>query len=291
MIVRDSPYLAANYPAMRSLPYLCLLLLFSLSSCTGDPETEDGASGAEQTEAPPPPLEFVTYTYDDSTALREHGPYFVYHLETLRATGGPEALREAINDSLDIRLFGFTVSDAVPLDTAVRAYLAPEFADYRAQEVQEEWLQEAPHTFAREQDELTEVVYRGDSLIVLAHRYYEYTGGAHGMHFTDLLPFSVDPPQLLDYDDVFLGGKEDTLSQLLLAKAMETPDRIFGDSVPVTRNLAPLPEGVRFLYEPYAIGPYASGEIALDLPYASLRGILRPGVLERLGLAEPLLRK
>ena len=291
MSVPDEPYLAANFIAMRSLPYLFLLLWLPLVSCTGDAEADDGASQAAQVQTPPPPLEFTPYRYADSTALREHGPYFVYHLETVRANGGPEALRQAINDSLDVRLFGFTVNDAVPLDTAVRAYLATEFADYRAQEVQEEWLQEAPHTFAREQDERTEVVYRGDSLIVLAHRYYEYTGGAHGMHFTDLLPFAVDPPRLLHYDDLFLGGKEDTLSQLLLAKAMETPERIFGDSVPVTRNLAPLPEGVRFLYEPYAIGPYASGEIALALPYASLRGILRPGVLDRLGLAEPLLRK
>ncbi|WP_116105940.1 DUF3298 and DUF4163 domain-containing protein [Lewinella sp. IMCC34191] len=263
---------------MRHLISCCLLLL--LAACSNDADITSDTDSFPVAVPPTDPLSFEDYRYDDSTALRDHGPFFTYHLQTLRAQGGSEALRRVINDTLSARLFGFVASDNLPLDTAVRAYVNPLFADYTEQDIQEEWLQEAPQSFSREQDERTEVLFRGDSLIVLAHLYYEYTGGAHGMHFTTLLPFSVEPPALLTYDDFFPAGVEDRLRELLMAKAMEDPERIFGDSIPVTRNVAPLPDGVRFLYDPYAIGPYASGEIALDLPYAELSGILRPGVAE-----------
>ncbi|MGB3800920.1 MAG: DUF3298 domain-containing protein [Lewinella sp.] len=274
---------------MRHLITCCLLLV--LAACSSDPDINSETDPFPVALPPVAPLTFADYRYEDSTALRDRGPYFTYRLRTLRAEGGTEELRRMINDSLSTQLFGFVVSDNVPMDTAVRAYLNPLFADYAEQEVQEEWLQEAPQTFSRHQEETTEVVYRSDSLIVLSHQYYEYSGGAHGMSFTELLPFAVNPPSLLGYDDIFLPDQEDRLSELLLAKAMEEPDRIFGDSVPVTGNLAPLPEGIRFIYDPYAIGPYASGEIALDLPYASLQGMLRPGIQERLGLSQPIMRR
>ena len=259
----------------RSL--ICLLLL-SAFACTPEREDVAGTSAVEPaTEPAPAPLRLTAYSYTDSVPLRPHGPFFTYRLRTLRAEGGEAGLRRAINDTLAVRLWGFVPGAGVPPDTAVRAYLAPLFADYQSQDVQEEWLQEAPQTLARVQEERTEVLYRTDSLLVLAHRYYEYTGGAHGMHFTELLPFRIQPPGLLTYDDVFRPDAGPDLERLLTERAAREPGRTFGDPIPVTRNVAPLAEGVRFLYEPYAIGPYASGEIALDLPYAELRGLLRPG--------------
>ncbi|PPK88170.1 uncharacterized protein DUF3298 [Neolewinella xylanilytica] len=260
---------------------LTVLLFLTFAACTGDTDpVTDNPGNSVDFPIEEAPLTLDPYTFEDSVALRSHGPYFTYRLNTVRAEGGSQELRRLINDTLSARLFGFVVSDNLPLDTAVKAYVNPLFADYTSQDVQEEWLQEAPQALSRQQEERTEVVYRGDSLIVFGHQYYEYTGGAHGMSFTTLLPFRVDPPQFLTYDDFFAAGTEDALSRLLTAKAMEHPDRVFGDSIPVTRNVAPLPDGMRFLYDPYAIGPYSSGEIALDLPYAVLEGILRPGVAD-----------
>ncbi len=270
----------ANRLTMRFLASCFLVLLF-FAACANEAEPDPVSQQTAEPEPPPPqPLTFAPYRYDDSTALRPHGPYFTYGLQTLRAQGGNPALRRLINDTLTAVMLEFVPPDRMPLDTAVRLYLNPLFDDYREQEVQEEWLQEAPNTFSRQQQEETELLYRNDSLVVLVHQYYEYTGGAHGMHYTTLLPFAVEPPRFLTYDDLFPAGMEDTLSSLLMAKAMENPEQIFGDSLPVTRNVAPLPGGVRFLYDPYAIGPYSSGEIALDLPYGELEGILRPGVAE-----------
>ena len=257
----------------RSL--ICLLFLSALA-CSPEPARDPEPSEIDDAVAPAAtPLRLVPYTYADSVPLRPHGPYFTYRLHTLRAEGGAADLRRTINDTLAVRQWGFVPADGIPLDTAVKAYLAPQFADYLGQEVQEEWLQEAPQTLSREQDERTEVLYRTDSLLVLAHLYYEYSGGAHGMYFTELLPFRIHPPRMLTYDDLFLPHAGPALGQLLNEYAAREPGRTFGDSIPVTRNVAPLADGVRFLYEPYAIGPYASGEIAIDLPYAELRGLLR----------------
>ena len=260
--------------------FLITLLLLYAYACSPEPErVPDPVGGDTGTETDPTPLRFVAYTYADSVPLRPHGPFFTYRLHTLRAEGGDTRLTRIINDTLAARLWGFVPAAGLPLDTAVEAYLAPQFADYLDQEVQEEWLQEAPQTLSREQDEKTEVLYRTDSLLVLAHHYYEYTGGAHGMHFTELLPFRTEPPRLLTYGDLFPPDAKSRLEQLLTERAAREPDRTFGDSIPVTRNVAPLADGVRFLYEPYAIGPYASGEIAIDLPYADLRELLRAGAV------------
>ena len=259
-----------------------LYLLFALLlfvSCGGetDPVPGEGAQPDPLPSVAPSPLRFTDYGYADSVALRKRGPYYVYDLTTLRAADGAEELRRLINDTLAAAILGFAPAAGIPLDTAVRAYLAPRFDEYREQDVQEEWLQEAPASFRREEFIRTELLYRTDSLIVLANHYYEYTGGAHGMHYTQLLPFSVYPPRRLTFEDLFREGAEAPLRDLLTREAMRDPDRVFGDSIPVTRNVAPLADGVRFLYDPYAIGPYASGEIALDLPYSELRGLLRSG--------------
>ena len=260
-------------------PFLICSLLFFAIACSPEPQTEPETGPVEESALAAEPLRFVPYRYADSVPLRPHGPFFVYRLRTLRAEGGDDRLQRTINDTLATRIWGFVPAAGVPLDTAVRAYLAPQFADYLGQEVQEEWLQEAPQTLSREQDERTEVIYQSDSLVVLAHHYYEYDGGAHGMHFTELLPFGAQPPRLLTYDDLFRPDAGPALRRLLTERAAREPERTFGDSIPVTRNVAPLADGVRFLYEPYAIGPYASGEIALDLPYGELGGLLRDGAV------------
>ena len=161
------------------------------------------------------------------------------------------------------------------LEQGVRYYTEVAFADYLAQPVDEGLLEESAAPYSREEEQITKLLYRGDSLLVLAQQYYGYYGGAHGNHFTALLPFTAYPPRRLTYGDLFAPGNEPDLSRMLTERARETGASIYVDTVPVTDNVAPLPEGLRFLYDPYAIGPYAAGEITIDLPYEQVRGLMR----------------
>ncbi len=243
---------------------------------------QSDSSSGNTADAPPParsPLVLEPFTYADSAALTEYGPYYTFHLATLRATGGDPALRRLVNDSLNARILHRALPADFTLAEALPGYLAGQFADYRAQEVDPEFLQEAPQSYARVVDLRTEVLYESDSLLVLALQYYEYTGGAHGMSFTTLYTFAAAPPRSIAFDDIFTFGSQDRLSTLLTATAKAGEAMLYVDPVPVTANVALLPEGVRFSYEPYAIGPYAAGQIAIDLPYDSLGGLLRADIL------------
>ncbi|WP_116126675.1 DUF3298 and DUF4163 domain-containing protein [Lewinella sp. IMCC34183] len=250
--------------------FLYVLLCLSLASCGADSEPEE--STAAVSEEPAPPLRLTDYTYADSTALRSGGPYFTFELQTLRAIDGPAALRDTVNTVVDEKILGYQPGPIVPFDTALIRHLATAFADYRNQPVDEGLLEESEVPYTQEEIHRVEEVYRNDRLLVLSHLVYVYTGGAHGMTRTDLLPFRVNPARQLTYDDLFRPGADAPLSDLLTRLAhREMPERVYVDTVPVTSNLAPLPGGMRFLYDPYAIGPYASGNIALDVPYDSLR--------------------
>ncbi len=259
-----------------SFRFLAATALLSLFTCQSEPVGTDPAG-----EAVPPatPLVLEPYTYADSAALTDYGPYYTFHLATLTATGGDPALRRLVNDSLNARILHRALPADSTLAEALPGYLAGQFADYRAQEVDPEFLQEAPQSYARVVDLRTEVLYESDSLLVLALQYYEYTGGAHGMSFTTLYTFAAAPPRSIAFDDIFQSGSADRLSALLTSTARAGEAMLYVDTVPVTANVALLPEGVRFSYEPYAIGPYAAGQIAIDLPYDSLGGLLRADIL------------
>lgn len=256
---------------------LLLPLLTFLAACAGDPvPPPEGPAAAAG--PPPAPLGFDTFTYRDSVALRRGGPWFTYDLRTLRATGGDPALRTRINDTLAHYLLGFAWPADSSFARGVRYAAQTAFDDYLAQPVDEGLLEESDVPYRRDEVRSTELLYRTDSLLVLAYHLYAYTGGAHGNHYTALLPFAVYPPRRLAYADLFRPDARAELSRLLTEQAREQDVALYVDTVPVTPNVAPLPAGVRFLYDPYAIAPYASGEVAIDLPYARIQGLLRPGV-------------
>ncbi|THH40697.1 DUF3298 and DUF4163 domain-containing protein [Neolewinella litorea] len=225
------------------------------------------------------PLKWEPYTLEDSAALRPRGPYYTYRLSTLRATDGDPTLRRMINDTLAAYVLGEPLAVGASLEEVLPSEQARRFSDYQQQELEEEWLQEAPSAFTMAEDHETEVVFQNDSLVVLAHHYYIYSGGAHGNFVTTLLPFATTPPRRLAFSDLFREGSEPHLRRLLTERGDSlTEGMLYVDSVPVTDNLAPLPDGVRFVYEPYAIAPYAAGEVVIELTYGEVEEWLRPGV-------------
>lgn len=263
---------------MRAAAPLLLLLTCLFFGCENRDAPPVGTAGPETATAAPP-LEWKPVTYADSTALRPRGPYFTYQLSTVEATGGDPRVRQLINDTLATLVLGRSLPPGTSLEDAVPREVERRFADYRNQELEEEWLQEAPISFSEAEDQQTEVLFQSDALVVLAHHYYAYTGGAHGNYATTLLPVATTPPRRLTYDELFLPGSARHVSRLLTQRADSlTGGGLYVDTVPVTDNLAPLPDGVRFVYAPYDIAPYAAGEVVIDLPYATLRPWLREGV-------------
>lgn len=113
---------------------------------------------------------------------------------------------------------------------------------------------------------------------------YAYTGGAHGMSYSEYLIFDPSAKKLVKLDDMLVAGKKSRFKALAY-NAYKTWVKTFDGNVSsyekswpftLSENVTLTDKGVDILYQPYAIGPYASGMPALSIPYSQLNGVIKP---------------
>ena len=107
----------------------------------------------------------------------------------------------------------------------------------------------------------------------------EYSGGAHGNRFHEVLTFDLESGKLLELDD-FLPDKDAVLPGLVNRIADGVQALKAGDADPVNRDPAAIdvsmerialtPEGIRVIYGPYEMGSYAEGDFFVDIPREEL---------------------
>ncbi|MFZ5974914.1 MAG: DUF3298 and DUF4163 domain-containing protein [Bacillota bacterium] len=121
--------------------------------------------------------------------------------------------------------------------------------------------------------------------------HYEYTGGAHGSttRFSD--SWELRTGYRIRMRDLFTrreNYRRAVLEQILMQadeQMQENPGIFFEDyRTLIIKYFDPesfylTPSGIAVYYQQYEIGPYASGIIVFDIPYASL-GIKKPGCSE-----------
>jgi hypothetical protein len=108
-----------------------------------------------------------------------------------------------------------------------------------------------------------------------------YTSGAHGAPSTRYLNYDRRSGQLLTLDDVVLDGQRPAFVQMENAAFLAWMKGKGIDSstqwpFKETENFTLGAEGVTVKYDAYAIGPYSAGQPELLIPYAALKGILKP---------------
>ena len=136
----------------------------------------------------------------------------------------------------------------------------------------------------------TLVTYRVDD--------YAYYGGAHPYYQVFYLTFDNERHQLLGMKDIFREGCTDEVIRRLKAKAgnwsiycnEEIEEFALKNMEPrqerYRSHVIPRPaltkSGVVFSYQPYEIGCYADGDIHFVLPYAEIKDLLNPGIINTL---------
>lgn len=115
---------------------------------------------------------------------------------------------------------------------------------------------------------------------------YEYTGGAHGMPYSQVLNFDLDAGKLLSLGDVFAEGSDSVIGGEIVksflrqygAKDLEalrdTGVFMLGD-VHVPDNFILGRDSVTFIYQPYEIAPYCMGFPRATVAYTDIKGCLR----------------
>lgn len=113
---------------------------------------------------------------------------------------------------------------------------------------------------------------------------YSYTGGAHGMSYSEYLIFDPSVKKQVKLADMLVAGKKSRFEALAYeaykkwVKTFDNNVSSYEKSWPFTLsdNVTLTDKGIDILYQPYAIGPYASGMPILSIPYSQLNGIIKP---------------
>ncbi len=123
--------------------------------------------------------------------------------------------------------------------------------------------------------------YEKDLLVYRSH-YEEYTGGAHGMYFTQFLNIDLGLMRPLTLEDIFIGEYKEPLtnilwSQLMAKQKVKSREALEDMGYCSTGELTPIEnfyldsKGITFYYNVYEITPYAMGPVEISVPYEMIQ--------------------
>ena len=113
---------------------------------------------------------------------------------------------------------------------------------------------------------------------------YVYTGGAHGMPYSEYLIFDSSTKKQIKLDDMLQSGKKSKF-EALAYEAYKTWVQTVDDDVSsyeknwpfsLDDNITLTDKGIDIRYQHYSIGPYAYGMPVLSIPYNKLDGVIKP---------------
>jgi len=158
---------------------------------------------------------------------------------------------------------------------------------------QDKFLRESKEFFSTndsagswQEDRSYSIAYYSEGLISLTGEVYSYTGGAHGNAYYISSNYVIDNSKasLIQLSDLFKPGSNylKALSTYcindLLAKGAGwiANGEIESFSEKDLGVFALSPEGIKFAFAPYAVGPYAEGSYFVIVPFRELEGIINP---------------
>ncbi|SUD89914.1 RsiV family protein [Psychrobacter phenylpyruvicus] len=118
---------------------------------------------------------------------------------------------------------------------------------------------------------------------------YIYLGGAHGLGNSEYKMFNVATKKELKLEDLLVSGQQTKFQTLAYTaykdwvKQTHSDPQSFEKNWPfsMTDNAIIDNEGIALTYQPYEIAPFAFGMPTLIVPYAKLKGIVKPEYLPK----------
>ncbi len=131
------------------------------------------------------------------------------------------------------------------------------------------------------------VIFNSPKIIAIEAFNYAYTGGAHGNYSTRFYNFEVATGQEIDLKQLLADNYEPRLKAIAgpifkkayleegMTKYSEAGFDFNKDVFTLTDNFAITKEGLKFLYNPYEIAPYALGQQEILIPYSTIKELIR----------------
>lgn len=116
---------------------------------------------------------------------------------------------------------------------------------------------------------------------------YVFTGGAHGMPYSEYLIFDQQTKKTIQLADMLQPNKKSRFNALAYSaykewvKTVDEDVASYEKSWPFTLsdNVTLTDQGIDIRYQHYSIGPYAYGMPVLSIPYSQLQGVIKPQFL------------
>ena len=116
---------------------------------------------------------------------------------------------------------------------------------------------------------------------------YVFTGGAHGMPYSEYLIFDQQTKKPIQLADMLQPNKKSRFNALAYSaykewvKTVDEDVASYEKSWPFTLsdNVTLTDQGIDIRYQHYSIGPYAYGMPVLSIPYNQLQGVIKPQFL------------
>ncbi|WP_296190401.1 MULTISPECIES: RsiV family protein [unclassified Psychrobacter] len=113
---------------------------------------------------------------------------------------------------------------------------------------------------------------------------YVFTGGAHGMPYSEYLIFDQQTKKQIQLADMLQPNKKSRFKALAYyaykdwVKTVDEDSASYEKNWPFTLsdNVTLTDKGIDIRYQHYAISPYAYGMPVLSIPYSKLNGIIKP---------------
>lgn len=223
------------------------------------------------------PLQSIAVTKSVRECLRDSICYNI-SLNYPEFTGGPNpAATNAINDSLRLGVYSILeVNMQLSLEAAIDS------ARVHMRRLLSLDMEMMPDITDREYYSEVDgsMLWQNGQYLSVEMNASGFTGGAHGYYGTALTTYDLntgkslllsavisDPEALRTMlGEAFVAEKQEMVPGVTLAELLLEPDQPL--ALPV--NFCILPEGIRFMYNPYEVAPYAVGQTDIMLSWEQL---------------------
>ena len=202
-----------------------------------------------------------------------------------------ESNHEWINEAVNARINSLVVNSEPTESATVKTTSTPQEIKAALDKFATSQIQDLPNDVSWGYEWMVTPEYLGhvNDFELFDINSYVFTGGAHGMPYSEYLVFDLSTKKHIKLDDMLQSGKKSTFEALAYdaykawVKTVDDDVSSYEKNWPFTLSddVILTDKGVDIRYQPYVIGPYAYGMPMLSIPYSKLDKVIKPHFLRK----------
>lgn len=212
--------------------------------------------------------------------------YDIFYFRSEQNPSLADKINTALIDSLFGRELGHKYTTIPEACDEFRKLLFDNYVADNADAIDSEDEEEFDFIHNYEYETAGYVVYESASRMSYCIEQYTYLGGAHGINTRRFINFSLPTGDVLTQDSLLQGDYREPLHLLMLKSIIEQDNDValvrevedkgyFVSEIYPNNNFYITDSSMVYVFNPYEIGPYAFGDVEIELPFRELDGYLR----------------